>query len=103
MAVKMTPLCDCSARIQLGVMQGHEIVMTHNDFAPSNIIVQGSKVVAILDWEFSGFYPEYWEYCKALWRPQWDSSWIKDGIVDRVLDQYLNEVAVILNTSYVIW
>lgn len=41
-------------------MNGHEIVMTHNDFDPRNILVQGSQVVALLDWELSGFYPDYW-------------------------------------------
>jgi tRNA A-37 threonylcarbamoyl transferase component Bud32 len=91
------------AKILVNVMEGHEIVMTHNDFAPHNILVRGSKVVAILDWEFSGFYPEYWEYCKALWRPGWDTPWIKNGVVERVLDPYLKEVSLILNTSSTIW
>ncbi|KAJ4319273.1 hypothetical protein N0V84_006464 [Fusarium piperis] len=97
------PFTILLCKLQLEVMKDHEIVMTHNDFAPRNIIVRGSTVVAILDWEFSGFYPEYWEYCKALWRPPWDSLWIKDGLVEQVLDPYLKEVAVILHTSYRIW
>lgn len=84
-------------------MEGHDIVLTHNDFAPRNILVQGSKVVAIVDWEFSGYYSEYWEYNKALWRPAWDSAWIKEGLVERVLDPYLKEAAVILHTSYRFW
>ncbi|KAF5026477.1 hypothetical protein F66182_1464 [Fusarium sp. NRRL 66182] len=87
------------SKVQLSVMQGHDIVMTHNDFAPRNILVRGAQVVAILDWEYSGFYPEHWEYCKALWRPNWQSQWTKDNLVDRVLDPYLKEVAVIWNTS----
>ncbi|KAG9251657.1 kinase-like domain-containing protein [Emericellopsis atlantica] len=90
-------------RTLLDVMKNHEIVLTHNDFAPRNILVRGSKVVAILDWEFSGFFPEYWEYCKALWRPGWDAGWVKDGLVERVLGPYLQELAVILNTSDIIW
>ncbi|KAK8043485.1 Aminoglycoside phosphotransferase [Apiospora rasikravindrae] len=86
-------------QMQRTTMHGHDIVMTHNDFAPRNILVRGSTVVAILDWEYSGFYPEYWEYCKSLWRPCWDSAWIKDGLVERVLDPYYKELAVILHTS----
>ncbi len=31
------------------VMADHEIVMTHNDFDPRNILVRGSKIVALLD------------------------------------------------------
>jgi aminoglycoside phosphotransferase (APT) family kinase protein len=30
-------------------LKGHEIVLTHCDFAPRNVIVQGTKIVAILD------------------------------------------------------
>ncbi|KAJ5113261.1 hypothetical protein N7456_001795 [Penicillium angulare] len=44
----------------------HEIVFTHSDFATRNILVDGnSQVTAILDWEWAGWYPEYWEYYKA--------------------------------------
>jgi aminoglycoside phosphotransferase (APT) family kinase protein len=44
----------------------HEIVFTHGDFAPRNIIVKDGKLAAIIDWEFSGWYPEYWEFVKAF-------------------------------------
>ncbi|KAI1735730.1 kinase-like domain-containing protein [Xylaria scruposa] len=42
------------------------IVFTHGDIAARNIIVRDGKIVALLDWEFSGWYPEYWEYVFAL-------------------------------------
>lgn len=80
-------------------MKDHDIILTHNDFALRSVLVRGSKVAAILGWEFSGVFPDYWEYCKALWRPGWDAGWVKDGLVERVLDPYLQEVAVILTTS----
>jgi Phosphotransferase enzyme family len=32
-------------------------VLVHGDFNGRNIMMQGSKVRAILDWEFSGAYP----------------------------------------------
>ena len=97
------PFIQLLCQMHSAIMKDHEIVFTHNDFAPRNILVEGSKVVAVLDWQRSGFYPEYWEYCKALWRPEWDSAWIKEGLVEKVLDQYLKEAAVILHTSYRIW
>lgn len=53
-------------KMQRQLMKGHNIVLTHNDFAPRNILVRGAEVVALLDWEFAGFYPEYWEYCRYL-------------------------------------
>jgi aminoglycoside phosphotransferase (APT) family kinase protein len=37
----------------------HQIVFSHSDFAPHNIIVKDGKVAGILDWEYSGWYPEY--------------------------------------------
>lgn len=85
----------------MGTLKDHKIVMTHGDLSPRNILVQGSKVVAILDWEMSGYYPEYWEYVKALYRPAWKSSWIKDGAVNQVLTPYLSELAVLLHVSSV--
>ena len=49
----------------------HRIVFTHSDFHPRNIMVIDGpdgcvEVSGILDWEWSGFYPEYWEQLKAL-------------------------------------
>lgn len=49
------------------LFENHEIVFTHADFAPRNILVDESyHVTAILDWEDAGWYPEHWEYIKAL-------------------------------------
>jgi thiamine kinase-like enzyme len=45
-------------------------VFTHSDLRPDNIILESSgsdgtwKVVGIVDWESSGWYPEYWESIK---------------------------------------
>nr|KMM69603.1 hypothetical protein CPAG_05918 [Coccidioides posadasii RMSCC 3488] len=64
----------------------HEIVLTHADFSPRNILIRGDKVVAILDWEMAGFYPAYWEYIKAMYHPDWQSGWIKDGAVEKNYD-----------------
>jgi aminoglycoside phosphotransferase (APT) family kinase protein len=36
-------------------------VFTHADLNPSNIFLRGDKVVGIMDWELSGWYPHYWE------------------------------------------
>lgn len=44
------------------------IVFTHNDLLPPNIMISpgpNPKVAAIVDWTQSGWYPAYWEYCKA--------------------------------------
>lgn len=91
--------CD----ILLEVMEGHETVMTHNDLDPRNILVRGSDIVALLDWELSGFYPEYWEYCKAMRRPDWESGWVKDRALDKIVKPYRKELSVIWNVSTIIW
>ncbi|KAI4199535.1 MAG: hypothetical protein LQ346_002549 [Caloplaca aetnensis] len=84
-------------------MPEHVVVFTHNDLAPRNILVRDGTVVAILDWEFSGFYPEYWEYAKALCWPDWQSGWIKDNVIDRILQPYLMELAYLLHAKDLIW
>lgn len=40
----------------------YPIVFTHGDIAARNILVRDGRIVAIVDWEFAGWYPEYWEY-----------------------------------------
>jgi aminoglycoside phosphotransferase len=44
----------------------HKILLTHGDLHPRNIMVQGSTVTGIIDWEYGGWYPEYWEFLKGL-------------------------------------
>ncbi|KAF9781919.1 hypothetical protein IL306_012766 [Fusarium sp. DS 682] len=41
-------------------------VLTHGDLSPRNILVEGSTIAGIIDWELSGFYPEYVEYAVAM-------------------------------------
>lgn len=81
------------------VMKHHSIVLTHNGFDPRNILVQGAKVVAILDWEFLGFYPKYWEYCKAVSCPDWEHPWNRGRAIDQILPPYHKEISVFWNAS----
>jgi aminoglycoside phosphotransferase (APT) family kinase protein len=52
----------------------HWVVLTHCDLAPRNILVQDGKIQGLVDWEDSGWYPEYWEYVKFFQRPA-DKDW----------------------------
>ncbi|RYC60181.1 hypothetical protein CHU98_g6020 [Xylaria longipes] len=58
------PLSDCS-------------VFTHNDIAPRNILVNESHTITgLIDWEFAGWYPDYWEYAKT--QVQWgQKDWLR--------------------------
>lgn len=46
------------------------ICFSHADLHLGNIIVSGRpgsrSIAAIVDWGMSGWYPEYWEYCKMI-------------------------------------
>lgn len=42
------------------------IVFTYGDLAARNILVRDGRIVAIVDWEYAGWYPEYWGYMFAL-------------------------------------
>jgi hypothetical protein len=70
--------------IRSSLKNDHKAVFTHGDLHPRNIIVnledmpqglswtaaeiktRNIKITGLLDWEFSGIYPEHWEYIKAL-------------------------------------
>lgn len=61
----------------------HRIVLTHGDLNPGNIIVavdetgEDFTITGLVDWEMSGWYPEYWEHIKALssFSPTTDDDW----------------------------
>ncbi|KAK0741868.1 hypothetical protein B0T21DRAFT_327272 [Apiosordaria backusii] len=67
--------------IRSAMRDDHRLVMTHADLHPRNIMVRWEgceeegtgrgrerrvRISALLDWESSGWYPEYWEFVKAL-------------------------------------
>jgi aminoglycoside phosphotransferase (APT) family kinase protein len=83
-------------------LKNHKIVLTHGDFASRNVLVQDTKVVTVLDWELSGYYPEYLEYVKALWRPPWEAGWTKHRAVDQVLKNNVTQLAVVWHTRDII-
>ncbi|KAI6128910.1 kinase-like protein [Pisolithus croceorrhizus] len=48
----------------------HRILFTHADLHPRNVMVVdrpdgGVELSGLIDWEASGYYPEYWEHVKA--------------------------------------
>jgi serine/threonine protein kinase len=65
-------------------LRDHKMVYTHADLQLKNIMVQrmgeredGSRIfeIKLIDWEISGWYPEYWEFVNATicgrFRPYW--------------------------------
>lgn len=46
----------------------------------------------IIDWEFSGWYPSYWEYARAIFAcGRWNDDW--NDWVDQILEPFRNEYA----------
>lgn len=42
-----------------------KLVFTHGDIASRNLIVRDGKLVGLVDWEWSGWYPEHFETVRA--------------------------------------
>ncbi|KAK2758823.1 hypothetical protein FQN54_003515 [Arachnomyces sp. PD_36] len=42
-----------------------EIVFTHGDLHPGNMVVRDDGTVVLLDWGLSGYFPDYWEFYRA--------------------------------------
>ncbi|KAH8077884.1 kinase-like protein [Cristinia sonorae] len=54
--------------IRASMTDDHRICFTHGDLTPRNIIVRDDgTIAAVIDWEYAGWYPEYWETVKALY------------------------------------
>ena len=64
---------------------------SHADLCLDNIMVCGQpgsrSVAAIIDWGMRGWYPEYWEYCKLLFRTGNYEFWA-EGWLPKVLKLY---------------
>ena len=65
-------------------------VFTHGDLNPSNIMIRGDRVVGIIDWEFSGWYPHYWEYTSAWYGNRLRKEW--QDLIPEFLDPYPAEL-----------
>lgn len=45
----------------------HRIVFTHGNLVPRNVMLDGARIVAIVDWSQAGWRPESWEYIKSVY------------------------------------
>jgi aminoglycoside phosphotransferase (APT) family kinase protein len=59
------------------------IKFTHADLHPTNVMVSASgppRVLALIDWGQSGWYPDYWEYVKMSYTVWSESEWFKKWV-----------------------
>ncbi|KFG79515.1 phosphotransferase enzyme family protein [Metarhizium anisopliae] len=82
-----------------------EIYFTHGDLTLGNIIISDGpgprRIAGIIDWEQAGWYPEYWEYCKLLYRVEYQHEWRSDGWAEKVMRPFETEWDVF--AEYVLW
>ncbi|CAG8151117.1 unnamed protein product [Penicillium salamii] len=95
------PIENCNEVIGPEVTKCHSrryrSCFTHADIAPRNIMVDNGKVSAIVDWEFGGWYPEYWEYTKAHYGQTNRTEWY-DGLKN-AMERYDDE----LEAERILW
>jgi Phosphotransferase enzyme family len=53
------------------------LLFTHHDLAPRNLLLDSSGQLWLLDWDYAGFYPSYFEYASMqnFFKPQ-DWTWL---------------------------
>ncbi|KAE8352300.1 kinase-like domain-containing protein [Aspergillus coremiiformis] len=76
-------------------LHDHRTVFTHGDLQPKNIMVQeveshedGSPPfkITLIDWEISGWYPEFWDFCNATICCRFKPDWLE--LLPDILDDY---------------
>jgi len=82
---------DDIKRIRSQMSDHQRIFFTHGDLAPRNIFMKGDKIVALIDWEHAGWYPEYWEYVKAKYCHMLGKSW-EEAISGIIPQDYEHEL-----------
>ncbi|KAJ5358719.1 phosphotransferase enzyme family protein [Penicillium cataractarum] len=89
------------------VFNDPKAAFTHGDLQRKNIMIrekrQGSDEVSLvlIDWEKSGWYPRYWEYCLAVCALRWDDDW--SLWIDRIITPFVAEAAWLQALRLELW
>jgi aminoglycoside phosphotransferase len=81
---------DVDAMIALQDERDYPITFTHSDLSFRNMLYQNGKITGVVDWESSGWYPDYWEYAMTH-DSFWDSPDLRDKIKD-FMDPFIEEL-----------
>jgi tRNA A-37 threonylcarbamoyl transferase component Bud32 len=75
------------------VLRGHKPVLTHGDLQRKNIMVRRGtdSDIVLLDWEFAGWYPCYWEYAATVFAGWFTDDWYR--WIPKFLEPFPNEYA----------
>lgn len=84
------------------VLSGHRAVFSHSDIYRKNIMIHKTHrhtpekcdyIVALVDWEYAGWYPSYWDYEISFTHFHWDDDWPER--FESFLEPWLAEVALV--------
>jgi thiamine kinase-like enzyme len=99
---------DYYRRVFDALFNEHNPSFTHGDFQRKNILVKtgadgvSEPEIVIIDWEFSGWYPSYWEYCKAIYGcGRWSDDW--SDWLHQILEPSFAECGWVLAMLREIW
>ncbi|ROT41239.1 kinase-like protein [Sodiomyces alkalinus F11] len=86
--VRQCPRPELVAKYRSQLADTYDVCFAHADLSWENILVDVStgQIQGILDWEMAGFWPEWWEYRKALFgsrSQQWWRHILKEVMVER--------------------
>ncbi|CVL11788.1 uncharacterized protein FPRN_14836 [Fusarium proliferatum] len=86
----VTPIKNCPrpewvAQYRNQLPDNSSIVFAHADISWEYILLEPETgtVTGIIDWEMAGFWPEWWEYRKALYGGRPQGWWV--AIVKRIM------------------
>lgn len=93
------PVTRCPRKELASILRGkllddHKIMFTHADLCGDHILVEQEtgEITGIIDWEMAGWWPEYWEYNKALFGERHQQWW--QALVSDTVPCYPNELSV---------
>ena len=75
-------------RMYHAIFRNHGAVFTHADLSLDNIQVHTDGGVVLIDWEYSGWYPHYWEFCRLM---AWIGYKEHDGDFGEWVHRFLDE------------
>jgi hypothetical protein len=82
-------------------LKGHEIVFTRGDLSTGNILIRDDGTVVLLDWGLAGYWPDYWEYYRAMFLPPFKPSW--DREVEKFVPAFFIECMIIQKVFSILW
>ncbi|CAL1696665.1 unnamed protein product [Somion occarium] len=83
----------------------HPLVLTHQDLAPRNFMLDSDNHVWMLDWDSAGWYPLYFEYACVRHDRGGDGAPIPDGWKEALLtclEEYEEEYQLLLTIEWVL-